>query len=203
MRRTILLATLLCSLTPAALQGEPGPPTGAALTLVGVGDVLDSAPNGFSIKIGTNIQASASQIYDGLVHHIGDWWSSEHTYSNDSHNLSIDDKPMGCFCEKLPNNGGARHGQVIMVMPDKMLVISAALGPLQRAGATGTLTFVIQPIRTVTRLEVTYNVGGYMSGGLNTWADPVNRVLTEQVARLKSYVETGSPVPAAGAKKSQ
>ena len=50
---------------------------------------------------------------------------------------------------------------------------------------------------------MTYNVGGYMSGGLNTWADPVNKVLTEQVARLKSYVETGSPVPAAGAKKSQ
>ena len=203
MCRTILLATLLCSLTPAALQGDPGPPTSAAFALVGVGDVLDSTPNGFSIKIGTNIQASASQVYDGLVHHIGDWWNPEHTYSNDSHNLSIDDKPMGCFCEKLPNNGGARHGQVIMVMPDKMLVISAALGPLQRAGATGTLSFVIQPIRTVTRLEVTYNVGGYMSGGLNTWADPVNRVLTEQVARLKSYVETGSPVPAAGAKKSQ
>lgn len=187
MRRTILVATLICSLTPAALQG----------------DVLDSTPNGFSIKIGTNIQASASQVYDGLVHHIGDWWSPEHTYSNDSHNLSIDDKPMGCFCEKLPNNGGARHGQVIMVMPDKLLVISAALGPLQRAGAIGTLSFVIQPIRTVTRLEVTYNVGGYMSGGLNTWADPVDKVLTEQVSRLKSYVETGSPAPGTGAKKSQ
>jgi hypothetical protein len=187
MRSKILVLAIVCLLTPAML----------------VGDVVDSAANGFSIKIGTVIHAGPSQIYDGLVHHIGDWWNPEHTYSNDSYNLSIDDEPMGCFCEKLPNHGGARHGQVIMVMPDKMLVISTALGPLMRAGATGTLSFVIQPIRDDTRLEVTYNVGGYMSGGLNTWADPVNKVLTEQVARLKSYVETGSPVPAAGAKKSQ
>lgn len=187
MRRTILIAALLCCLTPPML----------------VGDVVDSAANGFAIKIGTIIHAGPSQIYDAIVHHIGDWWSSEHTLSNDSHNLSIDDKPMGCFCEKLPNNGGARHGQVIMVMPDKMLVISTALGPLMRAGTTGTLSFVLQPIHEDTRLEVTYNAGGYMSGGLNTWADPVNKVLTEQVARLKSYVETGSPVPAAGAKKQQ
>jgi len=185
MRSTILLAVLLCCLTPAML----------------VADVLDSSANGFTIKIGTIIQAGPTQIYDALVHHVGDWWSPEHTYSNDSHNLSIDDKPMGCFCEKLPNHGGVRHAEVIMVMPDKMLVMSGALGPLQRAGTSGTLGFVLQPLHTQTRLEVTYNVGGYMSGGLNTWADTVNKVLTEQVGRLKSYVETGSPTP--GAKKSQ
>jgi uncharacterized protein YndB with AHSA1/START domain len=203
MRSKIVVLAIVCFLTPAVLEGEPGPPRGADFAFVDAGDVLDSSPNGFSIKIGTIIQAGPSQIYDALVHHIGDWWNSEHTYSNDAHNLSIDDKPMGCFCEKLPNNGGVRHGEVIMVMPDKMLVISTALGPLQRAGATGTLTFVIQPIHNQTRVEVTYTVGGYMSGGLNTWADPVNKVLTEQVTRLKSYVETGSAAPAAGAKKSQ
>ncbi len=186
MRSKILVMAILCFFTPAMLEG----------------DVLDSSANGFSIKIGTMIQAGPNEIYDALVHHIGDWWSPEHTYSNDSHNLSIDDRPMGCFCEKFPNNGGVRHAEVIMVMPNKMLVMSGALGPLQRAGATGTLGFVIQPIHSQTRLEVTYNVGGYMSGGLNTWADTVNKVLTEQAARLKSYVETGSPVPA-GAKKAQ
>jgi len=203
MRSKILIFAIVCFFTPAMLVGEPGPPTGAGLALVGAGDVVDSAPNGFSIKIGTVIHAGPSPIYDALVHHIGDWWSSDHTMSHDAHNLSLDDKPMGCFCEKMPNNSGVRFGQVTMVMPDKMLVISAALGPLFRAGATGTLSFVLQPIHNDTRLEVTYNVGGYMSGGLNTWADPVDKVLTEQVTRLKSYIETGSPVPAAGEKKSQ
>jgi hypothetical protein len=78
--------------------------------------------------------------------------------------------------------------------------LSGALGPLQKFGTTGTLTFAILPIRNDTRLEVTYAVGGYLSGGLNTWADPVDKVLTEQVGRLKNYVETGAPVALSGAK---
>jgi hypothetical protein len=177
------LLLLLCVLAPATLGA----------------DVMDSASNGFTVRVATVIHAGPADIYDRLVHHVGDWWSSDHTYSNDSHNLSIDDKPMGCFCEKLPN-GGVRHAEVIMVMPDKMLVMSGSLGPLLRAGATGTLTFVLMPLHNDTRLEVTYAVGGYLPDGLNTWAAPVDKVLTEQVTRLKSYVETGAADPAAAKK---
>ncbi|MFZ0313753.1 MAG: hypothetical protein WAL85_13680 [Candidatus Korobacteraceae bacterium] len=180
MRVKNLALLLLCVLAPAMLGA----------------DVMDSAANGFTIKIATVIHAGPADIYDRLVHHVGDWWSSDHTFSQDAHNLSIDDKPMGCFCEKMPNNGGVRHAEVIMVMPDKMLVMSGAFGPLQRLGATGTLSFVIVPLHHETRLEVTYAVGGYLPDGLNTWAAPVDKVLTEQVTRLKSYVETGNASPA-------
>jgi len=186
MRVKNLVLLLLCVLAPAMLGA----------------DVMDSASNGFTIKIATVIHAGPADIYDHLVHHVGDWWSSDHTYSQDAHNLSIDDKPMGCFCEKLPNNGGVRHAEVIMVMPDKMLVMSGAFGPLQRFGASGTLTFVLMPLHNDTRLEVTYAVVGYLPDGLNTWAGPVDKVLTEQVTRLKSYAETGS-AGAAAAKKPQ
>ncbi len=186
MRVKNLVLLLLCVLAPATL---------------GAG-VMDSASNGFTVRVATVIHASSDDVYNRLVHNVGDWWSPDHTFSQDAHNLSIDDKPMGCFCEKLPNNGGVRHAEVIMVMPNKMLVMSGALGPLQRFGATGTLTFVLMPILRDTRLEVTYAVGGYLPDGLNTWAAPVDKVLTEQVTRLKSYVETGSAAPAA-AKKPQ
>ena len=184
--RKILLLLWVCLLTPAMMQG----------------DVADQSANGFTIKIATFIHAGPSEIYDKLVHHVDAWWSSDHTFSQDAHNLSIDDKPMGCFCEKLPSNGAVRHAEVIMVMPNKMLVMSGALGPLQRLAATGTLSFVLLPIKDSSRLEVTYAVGGYTSDGINTWAAPVDKVLTEQVGRLKNYVETGSPEPA-GAKKAQ
>jgi hypothetical protein len=184
--RKIFLLMLVCLLTPVMMQG----------------DVADQSANGFTIKIATFIHAGPNEIYDRLVHHIGDWWSPDHTVSHDAHNLSIDDKPMGCFCEKLPNDGGVRFGQVIMVIPNKMLVMSGALGPLQRLAATGTLSFVLLPNKDSARLEVTYAVGGYLPDGINTWAAPVDKVLTEQVGRLKSYVETGSPEPA-GAKKAQ
>jgi hypothetical protein len=87
-----------------------------------------------------------------------------------------------------------------MIMPNKLLVISGAIGPLQKFGTTGTLTFAILPIHKDTRLEVTYVVGGYASGGLETWAAPVDKVLAEQMTRLKSYAETGSPTTATATK---
>jgi uncharacterized protein YndB with AHSA1/START domain len=157
-------------------------------------DVVDQAPNGFTIRATVLIfQASPEEVYSRLVHNVGDWWDPAHTYGNDSHNLSIDDRPMGCFCEKLPNNGGVRHAEVITVMPNHMLVMSGALGPLQKFGAVGTLTLVLEPMHKDTRVQLIYTVGGYLPDGLNTWAAPVDKVLTEQLTRLKNYVESGNP----------
>lgn len=177
MRARDVVLALFCVCAPVMLQG----------------DVMDSASNGFTIKTAVVIRdPDPGEIYGKLVHNVGDWWSSEHTFSQDAHNLSIDDKPMGCFCEKLPGGGGVRHAEVIMVMPNKLLVMSGTLGPLQRMGATGTMTIAILPLRHETRVELTYAVGGYLPDGLNTWAAPVDKVLTEQLSRLKRYVETGS-----------
>jgi hypothetical protein len=44
-----------------------------------------------------------------------------------------------------------------------------------------------------TKLDVMYAVTGYLPAGMNTWAAPVNSVLTEQFTRLKNYVEHGQP----------
>ena len=91
MRSKILLMTLLLMLAPLVSRAE----------------IADSAANGFTVKIAAVIHARPDDVYNRLVHNVGDWWSSDHTISNDSHNLSIDDKVMGCFCEKLPGGGGA------------------------------------------------------------------------------------------------
>jgi hypothetical protein len=40
-----------------------------------------------------------------------------------------------------------------------------------------------------------YTVTGYMPAGMNTWAAPVDSVLTEQFTRLKSLIETGKAAP--------
>lgn len=169
-------------------------------TMLAPAEVADSSQSGFTVKVATTIRDNPEDVYNRVVHNVGDWWSPEHTFSNDSHNLSIEDKVTGCFCEKLPNGGGVRHGEVIMIMPNKLLVISGAIGPLQKFGTTGTMTFAIMPIHHDTRIELTYVVGGYASGGLESWAAPVDKVLTEQMTRLKSYAETGSPAPAAAPK---
>ena len=115
----------------------------------------------------------------------------------------MNSRPWFKRCRRVDSNALKfiiARDSVIMVMPDKMLVMSGAFGPLQRLGATGTLSFVLMPLHNETRLEVTYAVGGYLPDGLNTWAAPVDKVLTEQVTRLKSYVETGAADSAAAKK---
>ena len=78
----------------------------SALAAAGVhADVADSAAGGFTVKVALNVQASPADVYQRLIH-VGDWWSSEHTFSLDAHNLSIDVRPMGCFCEKLERKAG-------------------------------------------------------------------------------------------------
>ncbi len=159
-------------------------------------EVKDSGPGGFTVKITTEINASPAEVYQRVVHNIGDWWSSAHTFSGDAHNLSIEDRPLGCFCEKLPDHGAARHMEVIYVDPGKTLRLSGGLGPLQEMAVTGSMTLRFTAMGSGstggTRLEVTYAVAGYMPGGLDALAKAVDGVLAEQFTRLKTYIETGA-----------
>lgn len=155
--------------------------------------VSDSALNGFTVKISLPVQAPPDRVYKSLVQNVAAWWDSEHTFSGDARNMSIDEKPMGCFCEKLPNAGAVRHMEVVYFSPGKSLVMLGGLGPLQSLATTGSLTIMLAPAGDGTRLDVTYAVGGYRDGGLNQLAAPVDGMLTQQFTRLKNYVERGDP----------
>ena len=95
---------------------------------------------------------------------------------------------MGCFCEKL-SNGAVRHMEVLTLMPGRMVVLSGGLGPLQSLAAVGTLSVQLSAVDGGTKMDVTYAVGGYLAGGMNPLASPVDGVLQEQFSRLKKYVE--------------
>jgi uncharacterized protein YndB with AHSA1/START domain len=165
-------------------------------------DVIDSAPNGFTVKISVNIHAAPADVFSHILQ-IGEWWNPDHTYSGDAHNLSMEGRPGGCLCEKLADQGSVRHMEVIFVAPDKLLRLTGGLGPLQALAVTGTLTFSLSPAGDGTKLDVTYAVAGYLPGGMNVLAAPVNEVLTDQVSRLKNYIENGSPAGKAGDAKPQ
>lgn len=167
----------------------------AVVTVHGaVAEVADSGVTGFTIKDTLNVQAPPDTVYKQFLT-IGNWWDSSHTYSGDAHNLSIEQKAMGCFCEALPNGGAVRHMEVLLLIPGKIIVLSGGLGPLQSLAATGTMKIVLSPAAGGTKVDLTYAVGGYLPAGMNTFASPVNEVLTSQFARLKNYVETGSATP--------
>jgi uncharacterized protein YndB with AHSA1/START domain len=180
-----VLAALPFLLTPASLSAA----------------VADSSAAGFTVKITVNIQSTPDDVYRRLVHNVGDWWNSAHTFSGDAHALTIDNRAPGCFCERLPNLGTARHMEVVMAAPGERLVMLGALGPLQPSAVTGAMTFLLSPDAGGTKLVVTYAVGGYFPAGLNTWAAPVDAVLTEQLTRLKNYVEHGTAGPASDGPK--
>lgn len=158
----------------------------------GYSEVADSATNGFTVKITTRIQAAPAEVYRRFIR-IGDWWSPGHTWSGDSRNLSIEEKAAGCFCEKLPGGGGVRHMDVVHLAPGKTVILTGGLGPLQSIAATGNMTIQLSADGAATKLALVYAVSGYLPAGMNTWAGPVDSVLSEQIMRLKSYVEKGDP----------
>jgi uncharacterized protein YndB with AHSA1/START domain len=156
-------------------------------------EVADSSTDGFTVKTSVTIQAAPDEVYRRLVHNVGDWWSPKHTFSGDARNLTIDERPMGCFCETLPGQGAVRHMEILRFVQGKTLVFSGAIGPLQPLPAAATMTIQLSPGDTGTTVEVTYAVAGYLAAGMNTWAAPVDSVVIEQFTRLKNYVEHGSP----------
>ena len=155
-------------------------------------EVLDSAANGFTIQHTVQIDRSPQYVYNVLVEGIGKWWSSDHTFSGDASNLSIDARPNGCFCERLGDGAGVRHLSVVFASPGRRLGLTGGLGPLQQAGVNGSLGIDLSQNGSGTLLKLTYAVGGYHPGGLDKWAQPVDSVLVEQMERLKRYSETGS-----------
>ena len=178
MRKKIVWAVLACVFVCATCLGE----------------VADSNANGFTVKITSSIHAAPRDVYNKLIHSVGDWWSSKHTFSGDAHNLSIEERPMGCFCEKLPNGGGVRHMEVVFFAPGKTLRMAGAMGPLQGMGTFAVLTFTLTPEDRGTKVEIVYALTGYSPQGMSSWAATLDGVLTEQVTRLKNYIETGNPV---------
>jgi hypothetical protein len=176
MKRNILigLAGLLIAAAPAAA------------------DVIDSAANGFTVKMAVETSAPASRTFAAIVN-VGEWWDPAHTYSGKASNLTIDPTAGGCFCERLPNGGGVRHLTVVFVDPGKLLRMSGGLGPMQDMAVAGSLSFVVTEAMGKSTITLTYKAGGYLPGGLDAMAKPADGMLTGAMQRLKRFIDTGQP----------
>jgi uncharacterized protein YndB with AHSA1/START domain len=178
MSRHLLLATGLVMLLPTSGQSTP-----------------QITSTGFLVKVETSVNAPVAKVYDALVGQVGSWWNSQHTYSGDAKNLSIDARPGGCFCEKLPNGGGVEHLRVVYVSPRQVLRLSGALGPLQATGVSGSMTWKLTSGTNNTRVELSYSLGGFIQAGFEKIAPAVESMLNDQLNRLRLFVETGKPTP--------
>ena len=169
-----LLIAAALALTAAAAQAE----------------VVDATAHGFQVRREAVLNAPADKVYAALIQPSA-WWNKDHTWSGSSANLSLSAMAGGCFCERLPNGGSVLHMSVVYAQPGQGLRLFGGLGPLQTSGAAGHLAWTLAEKDGRTTLVQTYDVGGYMKGGLDKIAPGVDGVLSEQFDRLKAYVETG------------
>jgi hypothetical protein len=104
--------------------------------------------------------------------------------------MSIDARPLGCFCENLGEGAGLSHMMVTFVNPQVMIRFTGGLGPLGLMGVEGNMTWEFEDAGQGTIVVLNYAVGGYFSGGLDAVAPAVDGVLGEQMTSLKIFVES-------------
>ena len=177
MRSNLVTLPLVCAMLAAPVRGE----------------VIESTAAGFLVRNTASINASPAKVYAALTDGVGGWWDPAHTFSHNARNLSVDAKPGGCFCERLPDGGGVQHMSVVYASPGKLLRLTGAIGPLQEAALTGTMTWNLLQAGGGTTVELIYTVGGFRAGGFRDIPTVVDGVLRGQLARLKALVETGRP----------
>ncbi len=150
--------------------------------------VAAAHPDGFRIQVEVEIAAKPAAVWERLVRP-NQWWNSQHSWSGNAKNLSLDPVAGGCWCETW-RDSTAEHMRVIYVEKAKDLRLTGALGPLQFEGVAGQMEWKLAPQGdAATKLTLTYIVGGYSEPGLDVLAPDVDEVLSEQVTRLKASLE--------------
>ena len=169
MRTTALLTLTLLTSSPAAAE------------------VVSASPNGFEIRHTVNLVAKPEVAYSSFAN-VGAWWDNEHTYSGDAKNMSLDLRPGGCFCEKIPKGGGGiEHLRVSYVEPGKRIVMTGALGPLLYEATAGVMDVQVKGTAAGSQLTLNYRAAGFAKGGAEAMAPLVDQVLGEQVKRLRVF----------------
>jgi uncharacterized protein YndB with AHSA1/START domain len=151
-------------------------------------EIRGSAPNGFDVASVVTVKASPAAVYTAIGQ-AGRWWDPIHSYSlNPAANMTIELRAGGCLCERIPGGGTAQHLRVEFATPTR-IVLRGAMGPLKGEGLDGALSFVLTPAGTGTRIEMRYAVGGFMTGGVDKVAAPVDSVINGLLGRLAAYAD--------------
>jgi uncharacterized protein YndB with AHSA1/START domain len=154
----------------------------AVLPCLASAEVKHATADAFLIEQRLSIAAPASRVWESLLHP-EDWWPSDHTWSGDRRNLSLSAQAGACFCERW-TGGSVEHGRVIMAMPETLLRLSAALGPLQEMGISGVITVTLEEKDGKTAVVVTHRVSGDAAHKLDALAPIVDQVNALQFGGL-------------------
>ena len=167
---------------------------GTTLTPSVLAEVKAVSDQGFVSEHVLQLAASPEEAFKALVDDVALWWDASHSYGGEASAFSLSASAGGCFCEELPGAVSVEHMRVVNVTQGKRLVMLGGLGPLQTMAVTGSMSFDFAPHEQGTLLTYRYSVGGYVPGGLQQIAGPVDQVQLGQLQRLQQFVETGQPL---------
>jgi uncharacterized protein YndB with AHSA1/START domain len=151
-------------------------------------EVVSVAANGFEIHETVHLAAAPDKVYAALLKP-ATWWGSAHTFSGSAANLVLDARAGGCWCETLAGGGSVEHMHVVYVAPGKTLRLRGALGPFQGLAVDGAMTWSVHGAGEGTDVAFTYAVGGYAKDGFDELSKAADKVLGEQIERLKKSVD--------------
>jgi hypothetical protein len=157
-------------------------------------EVVSANANGFEVRHSANLVIPQQKAFAAFSE-VQNWWSKDHTYSGDAANLSLQLRPGGCFCERLDNGGGIEHLRVTYVQPGERVVLTGSLGPLLYEATSGLMDVKVERIAGGSRVTMDYKVAGFANGGAAELAPIVDKVLGEQMKRLRVYAAGGAPKP--------
>ena len=157
-------------------------------------EVVSANANGFEVRHSVNLVIPQQKAFEAFSR-IQDWWSKDHTYSGDATRLSLQLRPGGCFCERLDNSGGIEHLRVSYVQPGERAVLTGSLGPLLYEATTGVMDVKVERIAGGSRITMDYKAAGFAKGGAAELAPIVDKVLGDQMKRLRVYAAGGAPKP--------
>ncbi|QDP19074.1 ATPase [Sphingomonas xanthus] len=155
-------------------------------------EVVSAGPHGFEVRQSANLVVPQADAFAAFTQ-VAAWWHPDHSYSGDSSRLSLTPRAGGCFCESLENGGGVEHLRVTYVQPGERMVLTGSLGPLLFEGTAGAMDVKVERIAGGSRIVMTYRVAGFANGNGEALAGPVDRVLAEQMKRLRTFAAGGAP----------
>ena len=83
----------------------------ANLAVPASAEVTHTSDVGFTSRNQAEVAADPHAVWRVMVQP-GLWWNSDHTYSGDARNMSIEARPGGCFCEAIPSGSATPPGAI-------------------------------------------------------------------------------------------
>ncbi len=152
-------------------------------------EVVSVSASGFVSQHELVLAASPEKAYTALVDDVALWWDAAHSFGGDAGAFSLEDRAGGCFCEQSEGIA-VEHMRVVNAQNGRSLTMRGGLGPLQGMAVTGAMLFRFEAHPEGSLLKYRYTVGGYAPGGLESLAEPVDRVQLGQLQRLARYLQT-------------